>query len=242
MSSFQQLFSSKRRPQVSCESCSLGRLCIPQGLSEQEVELVSRIVTINRTLGKGDYLYHSGEWFHRFLALKSGTVKLVTLDGAGNEYVVDFVMPGELLGFDGLSGERYTCSAIALETVSYCELPPHQLERLGREIPKLSQILLQLSGSQFQLGIQRVVLSRRQADERLAAFLAHLSERHRKRGFSPTEFRLSMTRQEIGNYLGLAPETVSRLMSQFEASGLIVVQGKMVRILDMDGLLRFCPQ
>jgi CRP/FNR family transcriptional regulator len=206
------------------------------------VESVSKIVRSSRTLGKGDYLYHAGEWFHRFLALKSGTVKLVTVDSGGDEYIVDFILPGELMGFDGLTTERHTCSAIALETVSYCELPPHQMDRLKQEIPNLTQALLQHSGSQFQLNIQRMILSRRQANERLAAFFAHLSERYRKRGFSPVEFRLSMTRLEIGNYLGLAPETVSRLIGQFEAAGLIQVHGKMVRIQDLQGLLRFCPQ
>ncbi|WP_348759261.1 helix-turn-helix domain-containing protein [Candidatus Methylocalor cossyra] len=210
-------------------------------MNQGEVELLERIVRRNRTLDKGTALYRSGEWHHGILALKSGTVKLATLDRQGNEYVVDFLLPGDLLGFDGFASQRHSCSAIALETVSYCELPAHQIDLLTREIPGLLPVLMQHSGTQFDLGIQRLILSRRPAEERLAAFLAHLSERYRQRGFSAVEFRLSMTRQEIGNYLGLAPETVSRLFSQFEESRLIEVRGKLIHVLDMPRLLAFCP-
>lgn len=202
--------------------------------------MLSRGVRRNRTLKKGEVLYYPGESFHGIIALKSGTVKLISPDRQGNEHIVDFLLPGELLGFDGLATQRYSCSAVALETVSYCELPVYQIETISREMPGLMQVLLQHSGSQFILNIQRLILSRRPADERLAAFLVHLSERHRQRGFSPVEFRVSMTRQEIGNYLGLALETVSRLLSQFEASGLIQVQSKLIRIRSLDGLMEYC--
>ncbi len=229
------------KPRITCDACHLSKLCIPKGLTQEEVDSLSRIVRRNRTLAKGTVLYQHGEWHHGILALKTGTAKLVSLDRQGNEYLVDFILPGDILGFDGFSTQRHSCSAVALETVSYCEIPAHQIEILTREIPGLLQVLLQYSGTQFDLSVQRLVLSRRSAEERLAAFLAHLSERYRQRGFSPTEFRLSMTRQEIGNYLGLAPETVSRLLGQFEASGLIDVQSKLIRILDMHGILSYCP-
>jgi CRP/FNR family transcriptional regulator len=210
-------------------------------LNQEEIESIVRIVRSNRTLGKGDVLYHAGEWLHSLLALKSGTVKLVSLDSQGNEYVIDFVLPGELMGFDALSTERHTCSAIALETISYCELPIYQIDRLTREIPGLLNILMRHSGTQFNLGVQRTILSRRSAEERVAAFLLHLSERFRQRGFSHLEFRFSMSRQEIGNFLGLAPETVSRLLGQFEASGVIDVRTRLIRIRDIDRLLAYCP-
>lgn len=229
------------KPRISCEECHLSKLCIPRGLTQDEVESLSRIVRRNRTLAKGTIIYQVGEWHHGILALKSGTVKLVGLDGQGNEYIVDFLLPGDILGFDGFSNQRHSCSAIALETVSYCELPAHQIERLTREIPGLLQVMLQHSGNQFDASVQRLILSRRAAEARLAAFIIHLSERYRLRGFSALEFRFSMTRLEIGNYLGLAPETVSRLLGQFETAGLIDVQSKLIRILDMKGLLAYCP-
>lgn len=230
-----------QKSRISCESCNLSRLCIPKGLTQQELESISRIVRRNRTLNKGEFIYHAGEWFHGIVALKSGTAKLVSTDRYGNEYVVEFLLPGELLGFDGFSNQRHSCSAIAMETVSYCEMPAHQIDLLNREIPGLTQLLLQQSGERFDHNVQRLILSRRSAEERLAAFLMHLSERYRQRGFSSTEFRISMTRLEIGNYLGLAPETVSRLFTQFEAAELIDVHSKLIRILNMDGLLAFCP-
>jgi CRP/FNR family transcriptional regulator len=229
------------KPGITCDTCNLNKLCIPRGLNQEEIGSLSRIVRRNRTLSKGTVLYQFGEWHHGILALKSGTVKLVSLDRQGNEYIVDFLLPGDLLGFDGFSTQRHSCSAVALETVSYCELPIHQIQVLAREIPGLIQVLLQHSGAQFDLNVQRLMLSRRSAEERLASFLTHLSERYRQRGFSPAEFRFTMTRQEIGNYLGLAPETVSRLFSQFEASGLIEVQSKLIRILDRRGLQAYCP-
>lgn len=231
-----------RKPPVTCDTCHLSKLCIPRGLTHGEVESLSRIVRRNRTLNKGTVLYQVGEWHHGILALKSGTVKLVGVDGQGNEYIVDFLLPGDILGFDGFSTQRHSCAAIALETVSYCEIPAHQIERLTREIPGLLQIVLQQSGSQFEAGVQRLILSRRPAEARMAAFLAHLSERYRLRGFSPLEFRFSMTRLDIGNYLGLAPETVSRLLGQFEAAGLVDVNNKLIRILDLRGLLAYCPE
>lgn len=230
------------KSQVTCENCNLSKLCIPRGLTQKEVESISKIVKRNRTIAKGDRIYYTGEWFHGIRALKSGTAKLVRIDSEGSEYIVDFLLPGELLGFDGLAAQQHSCTAIALETVSYCELPNHQIDLLKREVPGLLQVLLQHSGVQFDLNVQRLIVSRRSADERMAAFLVHLSERYRQRGFSPVEFRLSMTRQEIGNYLGLALETVSRLFSQFEATGLIEVQYKNIRILDLPGLQRYCPR
>jgi CRP/FNR family transcriptional regulator len=234
------------KAQISCESCNLSAFCIPKGLTDQEVQVLSRMVRRNRTLKKGEVLYYCGEPFHGILALKCGTAKLISPDRHGNEYIVDFLLPGELMGFDGLSTQQHGCSAIALETVSYCELPAYHINLLTREVPTLLQALLQHSGNQFILSIQRLVLSRRSAEERLAVFLVHLSERHRQRGFSPVEFRISMTRQEIGSYLGIALETVSRLLGQFESGGFIEVQSKWIRIRNLEGLLRIariepCP-
>jgi CRP/FNR family transcriptional regulator len=224
---------------ISCESCNLTKFCIPRELDTQETEALNRSVRRNRVLKKGEALYLSGEWLHGIFALKSGTAKLVSTDPQGNEHIVDFLLPGELLGFDGLSTRRHTCTAVALETVSYCELPAQQIDILARETPSLLQVLLQHSGTQFNRNVQRLVLARRSAEERLAAFLVHLSDRYRQRGFSPYEFRISMTRQEMGNHLGLALETVSRLLGQFETAGLIEVRSKFIRIRNLDGLLEY---
>lgn len=231
---------SQTRVPVTCEHCNLGRICIPKGLTRSEIEALGTLVRRNNTLLKGTAIYHAGSPFRGVIAIRSGSAKLVNFDKGGNEYVVDFVLPGELLGFDGFSTERYRCTAIALESVNYCELPTQQLEVLARDTPSLAQVLLQRSGYQFDASVEKMVLSRKSADERVASFILHISERLRLRGYASTEFRLSMSREEIGNYLGITHETVSRLLHQFQAQGLITVKSKQLCLLDQTGLYRYC--
>lgn len=228
------------RNQVACGDCHLGELCIPQGLTQCEVELLSDTVRRNRTLRKGECIYQAGESYNSIFAIKSGTAKLVHMDRLGIESIVSVLLPGELVGFDGLTSGRYRCSVVVLETVSFCELPTQQIERLSREVPRLHQVILQRTGEKFDECLERMRLIRRPAEERLAAFLFDLSERYRQRGFSHVEFRLTLTRQEIGDHLGLALETVSRMLSQFETARLITIEGKLIRILNVEGLQRLC--
>ena len=227
---------------VTCEHCNLGRICIPKGLTREEIESLGTLVRRNNTVPKGAALYHAGSPFRGVIAVRSGSAKLVALDRNGNEYIVDFVLPGELLGFDGFSTERYRCTAIALESVNYCELPTQQLEVLARDTPSLAQVLLQRSGYQFDASVEKMVLSRKNADERVASFIIHISERLRLRGYASTELRLSMSREEIGNYLGITHETVSRLLHQFQAQGLINVKSKQLTLIDRAGLYRYCSE
>lgn len=226
---------------VACSNCNLTRFCMPSGMKPSEVAALSDAVRRNRTLHKGDVVYHAGDPFNGIFALKSGTAKLVHVDPSGNESIVSLMLPGELLGFDGLASGRYTCSLVALETSSYCELPAHQLPRLSQYIPSIHSILLHRAGRKFEESIRRMALIQRPAEQRLAAFMLDLSGRLQARGFSPLEFRVSLTRQEIGNLLGLALETVSRLLGHFEALGLIVVQGKLIRILNVEALRGYSP-
>ncbi|QSA96228.1 helix-turn-helix domain-containing protein [Methylococcus sp. EFPC2] len=230
------------RSQVACNDCHLGELCIPQGLTHCDVERLSNTVRRNRTLRKGEHIYQAGEHYNSIYALKSGTAKLVHMDRMGSESIVSLLLPGELAGFDGVASGRYLCSVVALETVSFCELPSHQIDRLSREMPALYQVILQRTGGKFDECLERMRLLRRPADQRLAAFLLSLSERYRLRGFSHVEFRLTLTRQEIGDHLGLALETVSRMLGQFESAQLIAIEGKLIRILDEEGLQRYSPR
>lgn len=228
---------SQARMQVNCGNCNLHHICIPGHLNPDEIELLSDIVRRDRNLCKGEAIYLAGERFSGIFALKSGTAKLVHVDRSGNETIIALLLPGELLGFDGLSSGRYLCSLIALETSSYCELPSHQVEKISHRIPSLHPVLLQRTGEQFNHSIERISLNQRPADERLAAFLINLSKRYHQRGFPGECFNLSLTRQEIGNHLGLALETVSRLLGKFEAAGLIRVKGKNILLLDPDSLV-----
>lgn len=229
------------RTQIDCSHCNLARICIPCGMSASEVEALSETVRRNRTLQKGETIYHSGDLFNGIVALKSGTAKLVHSDRSGKESIISIMLPGEILGFDGISSGRYVCSLVSLETSSYCELPAHQLPRLSQFIPAIHSILLQRTSERFEESIRRLASIQRPADERLAGFLLDLSRRYHVLGFSASEFRVSLTRQEIGDYLGLALETVSRLLGQFETLGLITVQGKLIRIVNAQALRGYAP-
>lgn len=230
----------KNKLQVTCQNCSLTALCIPRGLSPDEIERISRIVGRRKTLQRGDHLYHKGDRFRGIIAIKAGTAKTVTYDGRGSDYITGFLLPGELLGFDALASDRHKCSAIALETLSYCELPADQLDELCRKVPNLLRELFRHASARLDEEIEQAIINKQPADERLAAFLLDLSERLAKRGFSPVDFRLSLTRQEIGNYLGLALETISRTLRVFQDEGIIEVQNKQVHIKDLERLRRVC--
>lgn len=227
--------------QVACSDCNLSRFCMPSGMQPKEVEALNDAVRRIRPLRKGDIVYRAGDQFNALFALKSGTAKLVHSDAGGNESIITVMLPGEVLGFDGLATGPYACSLIALETSSYCELPAHQLPRLSQFIPSIHSMLLQRAGKKFEDSLRRMALIQRPAEERLAAFILDLSTRLHTRGFSPSEFRISLTRQEIGDHLGLALETVSRLFGHFEALGLIRVQGKLIHILNVDALRGYSP-
>ena len=226
----------KTKLQVTCQNCSLLDLCIPRGLSQKDVERVGNIVGRKKSLAKGDHLYRQGDKFRGILAIKSGTAKLTTMDFAGNEFVTGYLLPGELLGFDGLAEDSHSYSAMALETLEYCEMPADDLDTLCREVPNLLRELFRHAGKTLTSETDRFMLSQRSAEERVVSFIIDISDRLSQRGFSGTEIKLSLTRQEIGNYLGLALETVSRVLKSLEDGGLITVQAKNIRLLDKDKL------
>lgn len=222
---------------ITCEDCNLGNLCIPKGLSRAEIAALGTLVNRNTLLRRGEALYHTGTAFKGIIALRSGSAKLINLDRAGNEYIVDFVLPGELLGFDGLSSQTHNCSAIALETVNYCLLSAPKVAELAKHTPSLSHVLLQRSGNQFDQQVQQMITHRRTAEERVACFILRLSERLKARGYAELEFRLSMSREDIGNYLGIAHETVCRILHQFQTQQLIEIKSKQLKIVDKKKLL-----
>ena len=220
-----------------CSTCNLRELCLPFGLSLEELERLDDLISTRRRVKRGDYLYRVGDSFDAIYAIRSGFFKTDVLLEDGREQVTGFQMGGELLGLDGISTEHHTCNAIALEDSEICAIPFARLESLSREIHTLqrhfhkvmSREIVRDHGVMMLLGTMR-------AEERLAAFLLNLSQRFTARGFSHTEFYLRMTREEIGSYLGLKLETVSRAFSRFQEEGHIAVQQKHVRILNVDGL------
>jgi len=231
----------KTKLQVTCQNCSLIDLCIPRGLSQKDVERIGNIVGRRKSLAKGEYLYRQGDKFRGILAIKSGTAKLTTMDFGGNECLAAYLLPGELLGFDGLAEDCHSYSAVALETLEYCEMPADDLDSLCREVPNLLRELFRHAGKTLTSETDRFLLSQRTAEERVVTFLIDISDRLSRRGFSGLEFRLSLTRQDIGNYLGLALETVSRVLKGLEEEGLVTVQAKLIRIHDKDKLRALRP-
>lgn len=221
---------------VNCKNCSLDNICFPRGLSNDEINNISRFIKAKKVLQRGEYIFREGDNFRGVLAIKSGTAKLVSDDHHGNEHILNILLPGELLGFDGLCNEKHQCSAIALETLSFCELPAQSMDDIFLNVPSLTRELFRHSGEKMNEDKEFIVLSQRPAEERLAHFLIGLSDRMKKRGFSATEFTLSLTRQEIGNHLGLALETVSRLLKKFQQDDLINVQSKHIKIKDIPRL------
>jgi len=237
--------NSKRAPRlidinslrVACSSCSLRELCLPAGLDPGEMERVDRLVTSRRKLRRGADLYRAGAPLAALFAIRSGFMKSCVLHDDGREQVAGFHMAGDLLGLDAIGGGSHTCDTVALEDSEVCEIPFSYLEQLSRELPSLQQQLHRIMSREIvrDYGVM-LLLGSMSAEERLAAFLLNLSQRFAARGYSLSEFRLRMTREEIGSYLGLKLETVSRAFSGFQDRGLIDVRQKQVRILDFPGL------
>ena len=226
-----------RKFEVTCSSCNVRELCLPKGLDGEDIRRVERVVYARRRVKRGEALYRAGDQFNSIYGVRSGFFKTTAINEDGREQVTGFYMPGELLGMDGIGAGVYHGNAIALEDCEVCVLPFALVEALGREIPALQRHLHCVLSREIvrDHGVMMLLGSMR-AEERLAAFLLNLSRRLLQRGYSPTEFHLRMTREEIGGYLGLKLETVSRLFSKFQADGLIEVQQKFVRILDVPGL------
>ena len=226
-----------KRYEVTCSSCNLRELCLPGGLHAKDLPRIENIVYARRRLKRGEALFAAGDEFRAIYAVRSGFFKISVVDGEGREQVTGFFMGGELLGMDGIGSGRYNGAAIALEDSEVCVMPYALIEEMAREIPALQRHLHAVLAREIvrDHGVMLLLGSMR-AEERLATFLLNLSKRFTARGYSPSEFHLRMTREEIGSYLGLKLETVSRLFSRFQAEGLIEVQQKHVRIRDIPGL------
>ena len=229
--------------EVTCSSCNLRELCLPGRLCAEDMARVENIVYARRRVKRGDTLFSAGAEFSAVYAIRSGFFKTSVVDGEGREQVTGFHMGGELMGLDGLSSGMYNGTAVALEDSEVCVLPYALIEEMAREVPALQRNLHAVLAREIvrDHGVMMLLGSMR-AEERLAVFLLNLSQRFTARGYSHSEFYLRMTREEIGSYLGLKLETVSRAFSRFQESGLIAVQQKHVRIIDIPGLRRLVGQ
>ena len=222
---------------VSCASCTLRELCIPQGMSIEELKLIDTVIERKKPVHKNDYLFHAGDTNRSIYAVLSGSVKTLVDNPNGEEQIVGFHLPGELLGMDGFSGDAHTCSAVALETSSVCEFPLESLDEVCHEVPSIQYAMRRIMGKEVTKDhAMLLLLGRMSAEEKLASFLISLSKRMAQRHWKPTEFNLTMPRQDIANYLGLAVETVSRLFAHLQDQEIIEVDRRRVNICDMDRL------
>ena len=224
---------------VSCSSCSLRELCLPIGLNREEMSQLDAVIRQSRRLKRGEYLFRAGEPFKSMFAIRTGFFKTCISSHDGREQVTGFQMSGELLGLDGVSSGAHGCDAVALEDAEVCVMPFDRIEELSREVTALQHHVHKIMSREIvrEHGVMLLLGSMR-AEERLAAFLLNLVQRLHARGFSQSELVLRMTREEIGSYLGLKLETVSRAFSRFQEEGLVAVQQKHIRILDTPGLKR----
>ncbi|GGB89961.1 transcriptional activator protein anr [Marinobacterium zhoushanense] len=223
--------------QVHCSTCSLSSLCLPVSLNMTEMERLDDIIEKSRPLKKGEHLFHQGESFSSVYAVRAGTIKSYTLTNEGEEQITGFYFPGELVGMSGVDGVTYPVSAKVLETTTVCEIPFERLDDLAGQMPELRRQMLRTMGKELRDDQQMMMLlSKKNAEQRVATFLIKLSTRFRARGYSASQFRLSMSRNEIGNYLGLAVETVSRIFTRFQAMSLIRVDGKEIELVSLSDL------
>ena len=213
------------------------QLCMPQGLSAEELPKLEALIYSARPVQRGESLYRSGDTFDNLYAVRSGSLKTTMAHRDGREQVTGLRLAGAALGLDGISDDKHACSATALEDSTVCIVPYVALKQLCREVGSMQERLHKLMGEQIvREAAQMMVLGSLSADERVAAFLLDVSERNAQRGYSSAEFNLRMTREDMGSYLGMTLETVSRTLSRFQKRGLIDTQGKFIRIVDIEGL------
>jgi CRP/FNR family transcriptional regulator len=222
---------------VACSSCSLRELCLPLGVSADKLERLDALVATRIAVRRGHTLFRRGDRFAAVYAVRTGFFKTRVSCEDGRDQVTGFQMAGELLGLDGIGTDLHTCDAVALEDSQVCVIPYDQLEQLLREFPDLQRQFHRIMSREIvrDHGVMLLLGSMR-AEERLAAFLLNLTQRLQARGFSHTSLVLRMTREEIGTYLGLKLETVSRCFSRFQDEGVLQVRQRQITVLDQAAL------
>ncbi len=226
---------------VACQDCSLYRLCLPLGLHNNDLVKLDKIINRSQQIKRGQTLFADKDPFKALYVVRSGSFKTSITTSNGREQVTGFYFPGEFVGLDAIHQQYHQSTAKALESSSVCELPYDRLQDLGRDMPQIQlQLLTRLSKELSGDKSLMLLLGKKTSDEKLATFLLSLSKRFKERGFSATEFQLSMSRGDIANHLGLAVETVSRILSRFQDEGWIRFSGKTIVLKDKDKLEQRC--
>jgi len=229
----------KNAEAVLCSNCAMRDVCMPGELTSADFERVDDLICGARKVARGETLYRAGDEFQSIYAIKAGAFKTVVTLRDGREQITGFQIAGEPLGMEGIHEGRHASDAVALEDSVLCIIPFRRLEHLCNDIPVMQRHVHRLmSGEIVRKSQLMTMLGSMRAEERVSAFLLNLSQRLRARRYADTEFKLRMSRSEIGSYLGMKLETVSRMLSRFQEEKLIDVRGKLIRILDAEGLQR----
>ncbi len=224
---------------AQCSACSMQNLCLPRGIQPGDLKLIDELVYTQRRVKRGQTLIEAGDPFRNLYGLRSGFLKSFVSAEDGREQVIGFHMAGDIVGFEGIDSDRHSRTLTALEDSEVCIVLFHNLERTAARVPALQRQFYRMMSREIvrEQGLM-MLLGAMSAEERMAAFLLNLSRRFAARGFSQHEFNLRMTREEIGSYLGLTLETVSRGFSRFQERGLIDIKQRRVKLLDMNLLER----
>jgi CRP/FNR family transcriptional regulator len=225
----------------SCSYCSVRRLCLPVSVDKEEINLIDEMVEDRPQLKKGDYLFHTGEKFNSLFALKSGAMKTYGSTRDGREQITGFHFAGELIGLDAIGNKMHNCNAVALDNTVVCELPYKNIENTSLQMPTLQQEITRLMSLEIRNDEEMLMaIGSMRAEQRVACFLFSLHRRMTLRLQNKSEFRLPMTREEIGNYLGLSLETVSRRMRSLHDDGIIEVDNGVIKLIDVKRLHEMC--
>ena len=226
---------------IACQDCSLYRLCLPLGLHNNDLAKLDKIINRSKSYKRGQPLFSDQESFKSLYVVRSGSFKTAISTSNGREQVTGFYFPGEFIGLDAIHHQSYQSTARALESSSVCELPYEKLQEIGAEMPQLQiQLLTRLSKELSGDKSLMLLLGKKTSEEKVATYLLSLSKRFNDRGFSATDFQLSMSRSDIANHLGLAVETVSRILSRFQDDGLIILAGKAISLKGRAKLQELC--
>lgn len=218
---------------ISCQECGLNALCLPYSLTIDEMDTVDKSFKRGKPFQKNQAVYEIEQPFTSIYAVRSGAIKTFSIDESGEEHVIGFYLPGEIFGLDAIDLKTHASGAKALETSAVCEMPYEKMDELSAKIHNLQSHMYRLLSREIREDQEmQLLLSKKTAEERIGVFLLNLSARYQQRKLSPTSFRLPMARTDIGNYLGLAVETVSRVFTRFQNNDILHVEGKEVQILD----------
>ena len=217
-----------------CSTCAFSQACLSEGMDKSGLMDLHMLVEHVGPFRAGEHIFREGDPFEAIAAVRAGTVKTYVIDRDGREHVLGFYLPGEVIGLDGIDGDRYPCNEVALDTAMLCRFSFPKISVLAAQLPGLQRHLFRLLSR--DIGRAALLAGDWTADQRMAAFLIALSRRLAARGFSATRFQLTMARTDIANYLRLAPETVSRVLRRFQQDGLLQVDRRELELADRDRL------